>query len=662
MSFSLPLIERLPQRWRLALDTLVAAVLTITISLAVARLPSDMPSGGLDSSWGSVLRYAHDHGLAFGSDVVFTYGPLGHAATGAYSGGTHRFSACVGTAITFLFVLPIVLVARRLPWRQATGLLLLVAALPLMRVCGLDGFVQAALCCWGILAFTTDAGPPRSATSLAGACLGLIMFVALIGLAKFSWLVAGTATVAAVAADLVLRGHPLPAAALAMATGGLLLAGWAGLGQPLGNIPAFMTGSLEIASGYAKAMGTRGSAATFLLAALATGACVAGVVVRGRAAALPGVRQVAPRRWLLVLWLLGMLFIGWKHGMTRAADGDTHITALLCQCVAVAFALPLISVAPPDIDRLASFRGWGVAILALALGQWMHLGSLEDGVAAGIRRISTNARVLTRPGRHQRWLEETWAQAREPLSLPKARGLIGDAAVDVFGYSQDYAIANGLNYSPRPVIQSYSVYTRGLAELNDRFYRSPRAPDWVLFELGSIDGRFPALEDSHALRTSLHDYRLAGKDRQFLVLQRHRREAIELEQLASGTARVGERIDLTAHQSQDLWLEIETRPGVLARTETFALRPPPLRLRVWCAGWPAEGVVFNAPAPMLAAGFIASPVLGSTDDVAALLKGEPTRRLQAFALETSRRSRDTGIRYRLASIVGGLASDATPEE
>jgi hypothetical protein len=234
--------------------------------------------------------------------------------------------------------------------------------------------------------------------------------------------------------------------------------------------------------------------------------------------------------------------------------------------------------------------------------------------------------------------------------------------MDVFGYSQDYAIANGLNYTPRPVIQSYSVYTRGLAELNDRFYRSPRSPDWVLFELGSIDGRFPALEDSHALLTILHDYRLAGTDKQFLVLERRRREAADLNPLASGTARVGERIDLTAHQSQDLWLEIETSPGVLARLEAFALRPPPLRLRVWREGWPAEGVVFNAPAPMLAAGFIASPVLGSTDDVAALLKGEPSRRLQAFAIETSRRSRNTGIRYRLASIVGGLARDATPAE
>lgn len=661
MSRSSRFIERLPPGWWLAIDGLVAGLLTTMISLAIVRLPTGLASGGLDSSWGSVLRYAHDHGLAFGSDVVFTYGPLGHAAAGGYSGGSHRFSAAAGMAITFFFTLPIVLVARHLPWRQATGLLLLVGALPLMRACGLDGFVQAALCCWGILAFTADTRPPRSPRSLAGVCLGLSVFVALVGLAKFSWLVAGMATVAAVAADLLLRGHAAAAIALVSGTGALWIAGWVALGQPLANLPGFVAGSLEIASGYAKSMGTRGPTDMFILALLAVASCAAGVVVRGRATILPGDGPPAARRWLLVLWMLGMLFIGWKHGMTRASVNDSHITALLCQCVAVAFALPLIPVAPPDVDRLASFRCWGMAILALVLGQWMHLGSLEDGVAHSLRRISTNARVLTRPGRHQRWLEDAWARAREPLSLPEARSLIGDAAVDVFGYSQDYAIANRLNYTPRPLIQSYSVYTRRLAELNDRFYRSPRAPDWVLFELGSIDGRFPALEDSHALLTILHDYRLAGKDKQFLMLQRQRREAVGLEPLANGTARVGERIDVTAHESQDLWLEIKTTPGMLARLEAFALRPPPLRIRVWCAGWPAEGVVFNAPAPMLAAGFIASPLLGSTDDVASLLNGEPTRRLQAFAIETSWRSRDTAIRYRVSTIPGGLSGDTPPK-
>ena len=630
------------------------AAITLAIALAVARLPDGVASGGLDSSWGSVLRYAHDHGLHFGSDVVFTYGPLGLAATGSYSGGTTGVATWAALAITLLFVLPIVLVARRLPWQEAAALLVIVGGLPLIRACGLDGPVQAGLCCWGILAFTSPVTDDRRTSAHAGPAFGLACFVGLIGLAKFSWLVPGGLTLAAVSADAFLRGRR-GLAVLPIATAGVVfIGGWAALGQPLADLPAFFAGSLEIASGYARTMGTRGPNAILFLALLAAGMCAGGIVVRSRSAALPGHSHLPARRWLLGTWLSALLFLGWKHGLVRAAAGDTHVTALLAVCVVLAFALSLVPLAPPATDRLAPARCWIVAALALTLAQWMQIGSLEDGIAQAIKRISINTRILLRPERHRRWLDEEWDRARDRMALPIARRLVGAEPVDVFGYSQDYAIANRLNYRPRPVFQSYSVYTRRLAEINDRFYRSPRAPDWLLFELGSIDGRYPGLEDSLALRTILHDYRAVGTDDRFLVLHRERQDPVRLELLASGTSRAGDRIDVTPHRDRDLWLEIDVAPGLLARLESFVLRPPPLRLKIWADGFPAEGYAYTSPASMLATGFIASPVLGETNDAANLLAGKPTRRLNGFAVETSNRGRGTSFRYSLYGIAGGL--------
>jgi hypothetical protein len=88
----------------------------------------------------------------------------------------------------------------------------------------------------------------------------------------------------------------------------------------------------------------------------------------------------------------------------------------------------------------------------------MQLGSLEEGMAQTIRRIPANAFALARPEGQRRMLEHLWEQARGELTLPSGKNLVGRAPVDVFGYSQDYAIANDLNYVPRPVFQSYSVY------------------------------------------------------------------------------------------------------------------------------------------------------------------------------------------------------------
>ena len=402
----MPLVDPPSSARREIIDGLVTAALVGIITLAVSRHPQGPASGGLDSSWGSVLRYAHDYGLDFGTDIVFTYGPLGHATAEVYSGGATSLSNWVRTVITLFVVVPIVLVARRLSWQAGMALLLLVAALRLMRMCGLDGLVQAALCCWGLLAFTADSGGPRPSRSIVAICMAMAMCVALVGLAKFSWLLAGGATVCAVAIDLGLRGRPWLAAATIAATGGLWLAGWAALGQPFVNIPAYLAGAWQVAAGYAKAMGTRGPGSFFVVALLATGACATGVVLRSRAAALPGQSRLPMRRWLLMLWLLGMLFLGWKHGVVRAAAGDTHITALLAQCVVLAFALPIIPVVGPGVERVGQTLGWGVAILALTLAQWMQFGSLEEGVAQTIRRIPANALALARPEGHRRMLAE----------------------------------------------------------------------------------------------------------------------------------------------------------------------------------------------------------------------------------------------------------------
>lgn len=631
----------------------VVVLAVAVLSLAVAQLPDRVATGGLDSSWASVLRYAHRHGFAFGSDVVFTYGPLGFATTAAYSGDPIQAASWACFAITVLFVVPIVLVARRLPWRQAAGLLVLLGGLPLVAAGMLDAAVQAGLMCWGILAFTSRADEPlaaRAARGLAFAC-----FVGLVGLAKFSWLVAGGLTLAAVAAADILRGRRADALAVVVASAAAFLGGWLALGQPLAGLPAFLAGSLELAAGYAHAMGTRGKTDILLLAATVAGLCVAGIVVRCRSAALPGEKNLLARRVLLAGWLGALLFLGWKHGLVRAANGDAHVGALLGQCVVLAFAIGAVPLVEEGRDRLALARGWIVTVLVLAVAVSLKLGSLEDGIAAGLKRISTNARILFRPERHRRFLDVGWNATRANLALPAAAALVGDEPVDVFGCRQDFAIANGMNYSPRPVFQSYAAYTPRLAMINDEFLRSPRAPDWLLFECLAIDGRYPPLEDSHALRTILRDYRLAGEDGDFLVLRRRQRVPVRLETISSGTLEPGVRLDLSPYADGDLWLEIDASMGLVAKAESFLLRAPTLRIRVWPEGGPADGEVYNAPAPLLAAGFIASPVLTDTDAVAAFLADGTARRLEAIAVEPASRYRSqTTIRYRLARIEEGL--------
>ena len=77
----------LPSRgwWLTGVLTLFLALWTI-VPWRPAAVSGDAPY--LDPSWVVVLHLAFLDGLAFGEDIVFTYGPWGFVATRTYVPGT----------------------------------------------------------------------------------------------------------------------------------------------------------------------------------------------------------------------------------------------------------------------------------------------------------------------------------------------------------------------------------------------------------------------------------------------------------------------------------------------------------------------------------------------------------------------------------------------
>src|SRR5262249_5977518 len=130
-----------------------------------------------DASWCAVLEYAHQHGLQFGTDIVFTYGPLGFLAT-PYLFSTPagpRFALDLSLAILTAF--SVCLMARRLKTHWAIpliGIYLFLASNIYPRT---DLLLELNLLLWGILCIVAT-GPTL-----------LICGVILAGLAVFAGLV-----------------------------------------------------------------------------------------------------------------------------------------------------------------------------------------------------------------------------------------------------------------------------------------------------------------------------------------------------------------------------------------------------------------------------------------------------------------------------------------
>jgi hypothetical protein len=99
---------------------------------------------------------------------------------------------------------------------------------------------------------------------------------------------------------------------------------------------------------------------------------------------------------------------------------------------------------------------------------------------------------------------------------------IGTESIGIFPWEAAYAAANKLTYAPFPVFQAYSAYTPYLDSLNAHYINdSRRAPHFILMEWKAIDGRHP-LVDVPAMWLSMYRWYDVQDGREGLLLLRRR--------------------------------------------------------------------------------------------------------------------------------------------
>jgi hypothetical protein len=86
---------------------------------------------------------------------------------------------------------------------------------------------------------------------------------------------------------------------------------------------------------------------------------------------------------------------------------------------------------------------------------------------------------------------------------------IGDKTTDVVPSEISWIYFNNLRYNPRPIPQSYSAYSDKLMRLNYSKYLSNNSPEFVLYHNnGFIDNHFPLWEDSYVQLALLQHYKI----------------------------------------------------------------------------------------------------------------------------------------------------------
>jgi lysophospholipase L1-like esterase len=625
----------------------VPFLITGLLTLGFVTFPPAPPDNSVDSSLSGVLSYAHQQGIQFGPNLVFTYGPLGFLMFFYYSAHAAGLRMAVDVALCLVTATGLCLVAWGLRplWRwPLLALFFWIAPNVPTRA---DFVIETGLLCWGLMCFV-ESGP-----RLPASVVPFTMLAAFAALAKISYLFAATASVALVGCDLALRGRGRLAVGMAGSFGTCFGLGWVSSGQALTNLGAFLTNGLAVVGAYNGALGWEGPILLRTIGLVLAPVVLVMIILRAAPAFGSGEQRRRARRVLLSAWLLLLSFAVWKHGCVRAGR-EAFLLGFISVLALVLEALPGER---PAARRWARGLALGACGLSLITLQVFCFAGWAGSLWVPFRAFGQNLAWLLHPAEYQRRMGGVIETNRSEAQLPRCSEVIGRASVDVFGQCQAYALHNGWNYRPRPVFQSYVACSRRLMQLNDQFYLSPAAPEYVLFQLYALDRKFPPLEDAPVLRTLLANYQPVAAEDRFVLLKRVAAKPPVASLVRAGTVRPSQAIDLREFGDTDLWLEVSLEPTLLGRLRQVFYRPPTVRLAAWHEPGGKLMVRNRAPAQMLAAGFLVSPLLLNNQDVLNLYASRAIARPGACSVDLlpgEQRYWQDAIRYRIYKVQSRL--------
>jgi hypothetical protein len=544
-----------------------------------------------------MLHLAFAERLQFGRDIVFTFGPWGFLY-GGYHPATHSISVVVWAVLTIVF--------WWIAWRVATHSFKspVVSWLWLLAFIGQASIspflnMDVRLTAWPLLLLLLHFFLEERPFTLTQAIL--VISLALLSLIKYSIFTIAVVTVLVIATDNVFRQRRFPWIVLAF-VGGIFFF-WVSASQPLNGFGPFLHGASEIVNGYTEAMMWWQPTDTvdivrFWGVAIAECALVGYVVCK-------------KHRFFGVLPLLGFTFIvfaAFKYGYVRHDGHEVTATNLL--------VLAALLWLPAGWCTVWQRSRWLVPVVVLPLIFAALLASLSLKRFAGTGLFSVLAQQLSATSLFApaKMLLEDRQQSLRSYEAYAAGlrtafpNLEIHGSTDVYPLSQAVALGPDVTCRPRPVFQSYCVYTAKLAELNAAHLRSDRAADHILFDLWTIDGRVAAQDDSLSWPELLTRYDITGAAERVILMEKSvtsRRYA--LTPIGETLAKFDERIQIPSMSSGPIWVRIDIRRSLYGNIAAMLYRPTRVSLTLFTRS--GKGYGGRLITPTASSGFLLSPVV-----------------------------------------------------
>jgi hypothetical protein len=588
------------------LRILIALVLCLTIGAVFVPLNPSMPVHGLDASWMMAMNQAVAQRLVFGRDIIFTFGPYASIYTELYHPATDRLMIWGSLFLGLAYFVLLLLLGKGSKFCWLILFALFLAGIVNSR----DTLLFSCPLILALVAYRMTL-PDGHAMKLHLAKRFEMSFailfapLGLLPLIKGSLLpICGLTTV--LCCGLLWHcGKRVLALVAMVTTAGSCVLLWAAANQPILALPRFFLSTKQIISGYSEAMAFQGDPWECILYISASALIL---LVAAWTAGSP-----RTSRWFLAASYTMFLFTAFKSGLVRH-DPWHNITAgssIFGAALLLLFVLGERRTLVP---------------LVMAALVWTYIGhktiqTLEYNVSLNFwgtfaRAFQGAGKRLT-PGELKKEYDRHIAgiSAEFPIA-----GMLG--TTDIYSFNQSWVLASENTWAPRPVVQSYSVYSPELAELNLMHLKSSNAPDNIIFRIEPIDGRFPSLEDGLSWPAIINGYSLVKLDPLAAYLRKRttaqRNDPVKASDLYRAKHVFGEEVSLP-EAKDPLFAKLELAPTMFGKILGAFYKPPQLYISVRLRD--GKAIKYRAFSNMMGTDFLITPLVKSTEEFALLAAG-----------------------------------------
>lgn len=462
--------------------------------------PSPDPWWGLDFSWLLTLNYANLKDYVWGSDFIFTYGPLAHLSTRI--GWGHDWKSLFAFDLFFFFNLFYISYTALKRSRNFWLVLLLLCIHLLLIPVHLGPLVAHFLL--GFLMFWVLQNlikPSRWYMVFQVILLSLMFFVKFnTGLVAFPIFIIGLVYI-------VYDKKSSWWEALVWLNVPFIIIYFFSIHWNV-KLKSYVFNAMEIVKGYNDIMYLPHNLQTKLIAVFMILAILSVQLI-------PFLKSKSISEKIKILIPTGIvfipLFVVYKSGFVRGLESDFFLVSVFIIILKIGFHQPKYK----WID-FVYFIVAGISCYQIGFSENNKMpieitSKLDKFYFVSLKDYTPTYGLAIHPNNNQ---------------LPeKVKRLLGSNTVDIYPWNSQLLFENKLNFLPRPIFQSYTAYTKNLQEINfDHYNNSEKSPEFIIYEYLSIDQRYPLYDESKVNLSLIKNYQIVEffnfQNRDFIVLQK----------------------------------------------------------------------------------------------------------------------------------------------